>query len=121
MSDSHEELEFIKGILLGGVVGVTFALLFTPKTGKEIRENLWKIILRAKEESYPEIEEVQKKAEELLLEATRKLEEVKKVAGSAIAYAEEEEDAEEETLKGSPARQKPKTSKPRKRTRKSSR
>ncbi len=45
---------FLAGLLLGGIVGGVAALLVTPKTGREIRDDLSedaeKILARAKEE-----------------------------------------------------------------------
>lgn len=42
-SDAREKLDtktFIIGAIIGGVVGAATALLFTPKSGKEIRSDL---------------------------------------------------------------------------------
>lgn len=40
MSDNINSKDFIIGTLIGGMVGATLALLFAPKSGKELREDI---------------------------------------------------------------------------------
>lgn len=53
MSDNRT-IEFLKGMVLGGVVGAVVALLYAPKSGKETREDIGEkmdeLYAKAKEE-----------------------------------------------------------------------
>lgn len=44
--------EFFVGAVIGGIIGATVALLTTPKTGKEMREDLKESLEVAKDKSY---------------------------------------------------------------------
>lgn len=44
--------EFVVGAVIGGLIGATVALLTTPKTGKEMREDLKEGLEVAKDKSY---------------------------------------------------------------------
>lgn len=44
--------EFVVGAVIGGLIGATVALLTTPKTGKEMREDLKESLEVAKDKSY---------------------------------------------------------------------
>ncbi|SFX44402.1 Gas vesicle protein [Thermoactinomyces sp. DSM 45891] len=43
--------EFVVGAVIGGIIGATVALLTTPKTGKEMREDLKEGLEVAKDKS----------------------------------------------------------------------
>ncbi|MGA9109083.1 MAG: YtxH domain-containing protein [Smithella sp.] len=52
MSDNHGNL--LAGFIIGGLIGITFGILFAPKSGKEMREdiaqNTDKLLVKAKDE-----------------------------------------------------------------------
>jgi len=73
MSDSNEGLEFFKGMLFGGAVGAILALLYAPKSGEELREDLRKGLLEASDEAEEKLELIQKHAEKLLAETREQL------------------------------------------------
>lgn len=80
-------LEFFKGFLFGGIVGAVVSLLYAPKSGKEMREDIRQKSLEFKGDAEAQIELVQKRAEELLEETKQQLSELRKQAESAVAEA----------------------------------
>lgn len=77
-------LEFFKGFLFGGIVGAVVSLLYAPKSGKEIREDIRQRSLEMRDDAEARLELAQKKAEVLLQETTKQLEELRKEAESAV-------------------------------------
>ena len=80
---------FVKGLLMGGFIGAGLALLYAPKTGKELREDIKeksselkldaeKIYTEAKTVSADVLVDGLKKAEQLKKEAEIKFEQAKK-------------------------------------------
>ena len=55
----------IKGIIIGGLIGVAFGILYAPKSGKETREGI-----------RHSTEELLEKAKEQFEEATRRIEQL---------------------------------------------
>ena len=40
MSENHSDL--VLGLLIGGLIGAAFGILFAPKSGKEMREDIFR-------------------------------------------------------------------------------
>ena len=78
MTNSSGGSDFFKGALFGGIIGVVAGLLFAPKSGKETREDIRKCSLEMKDKSLEKLEVVQKRAEEILMETKKQLDELKK-------------------------------------------
>lgn len=89
---SHEGDGFFKGFVFGGLVGAVIALLYAPKSGKEMREDLLKTSLDLKDDAEAKLELAQKKAEALLDETKKQLEDLRKEARSAVADIKSEVD-----------------------------
>jgi len=68
MSDEGRGLEFLAGVVLGGLVGAVAALLLAPQPGEETREQLREKSIELKERMIELSEEARKKAEELQAE-----------------------------------------------------
>jgi len=72
MSDRIED--FIKGLLIGGLVGAALGILYAPKSGKEMREDICKkseeLVTKAKEE-YEQVLDKSKKAYEAAVSELR--------------------------------------------------
>jgi len=70
MSDS-KKIEFLKGLLIGGLIGAAAGILFAPKSGKETREDISRktqeLLVKAKDE-YEIALEKSKKAYEAAVE-----------------------------------------------------
>jgi len=66
MAQEDDKLAFLKGLLLGGAVGAVLALLFAPKSGKELREDIARKATGLKEEAERRFEEVKTKTAELV-------------------------------------------------------
>lgn len=75
--------EFFKGFLFGGIVGAAFSLLYAPKTGKEMREDIRQRSLELKGEADDKIELAQKRLENLLDESRKQIETLRKEAEEA--------------------------------------
>ena len=55
---------FLKGLLLGGTIGAVLALLYAPKSGREMREDIKRSAEGVLNEVEGELDKIQKKAEE---------------------------------------------------------
>lgn len=100
---SHENnnaKSFIVGLLAGGAIGALVALLFAPKSGKELRADLKlkgeeyldeaeKYISEAREKAKELINEGKKKSEKIISEAKMKSQEIIKDAEKIINEAKE--------------------------------
>lgn len=65
MSDEGRGLEFLAGVVLGGLVGAAAALLLAPQPGEETREQLREKSIELKDRMIDLTEEARKKAEDL--------------------------------------------------------
>ncbi len=79
--------DFLKGVLVGGLIGAAVGILFAPKSGKETREDIARkteeIIKKAKDEYEVAVEKSKmayesaiKKAKEIQMMAREKVEDV---------------------------------------------
>lgn len=84
MSDSRNDSEFFKGFLFGGLVGAVIALLYAPKSGKEVREDIRKMSSDLVDDAEGKLKLAQKKAETLFEETKKQLEDLQKEAESAM-------------------------------------
>ena len=85
MSDNGDSgFEFFKGFLFGGIVGAVFTLLYAPKSGKEVREELRQRSLELRDDAEARLELAQKKAEELLAETRKELEKLRQEATATV-------------------------------------
>ena len=86
MSDNSDSgFEFFKGFLFGGIVGAVVTLLYAPKSGKEVREDLRQRSLELRDDAESKLELAQKKAEELLAETKQQLEHLRREASTAVS------------------------------------
>jgi len=84
MSDNNGGSEFFKGFLFGGIAGAVIALLYAPKSGKEVREDIRKISADLTDDAQGTLKSAQEKAETLFEETKKQLEELQKEAESAL-------------------------------------
>ena len=84
MGTNGDDLSFFKGFLWGGIAGAIAALLFAPKSGKEMREDIRKRSMELRDDAVARLELAQKKAEDILLETKKQLGELKLNAESAV-------------------------------------
>ncbi len=104
-----DESRFVRGFLIGSILGVLAGMLFAPKPGKELRADL----KRKGEEVFDEakhlysetrskasviLEDARHRAEELIKEANRQLAEARQKAREVLRSAEKK--AGEEEAKG---------------------
>jgi gas vesicle protein len=78
---------FLLGVLIGGVLGGLAALLYAPKTGKELRAEIREKGLEAFEEAKHAYSDVKSKAKAILEDAQRRAEELKREADRQLAEA----------------------------------
>lgn len=82
---------FLMGLLAGGAVGAGFALLYTPKTGKEMREEIgrrtdeYKSIAREKASTI--LKDVEHRTDNLLTATQRKMNSLLEDAEHALSSA----------------------------------
>lgn len=86
MSNNNDSggFEFFKGFLFGGIVGAVVSLLYAPKSGKEVREDIRKRSLDLRDDAEAKLELAQKRAEEVMADTRKQLEELRKDAESAV-------------------------------------
>lgn len=84
MSENSGGSEFFKGFLFGGIAGAVIALLYAPKPGKEVRQDIRKISADLTDDAQVTLKSAQKKAETLFEETKKQLEELRKEAESAL-------------------------------------
>lgn len=98
--DNNSGKSFIVGLLAGGAIGALIALLFAPKSGKELRSDLRhkseeyldeaeKYISEAREKAKELINEGKKRSEKIISEAKSKSQELIKDAEKIINEAKE--------------------------------
>ena len=80
---------FFKGVLFGGILGAVAALLLAPKTGKEMREDLYRRSLEVKDDVELKLEQAVKRAEEILAESQQKLGHFRNEATASLKNFEE--------------------------------
>lgn len=94
---------FFIGLLAGGAIGAAIALLYAPKTGKELRQDIKsrtddyldeadKYIAEAKDKAINLINDGKKKSEKLIKEAKEKSEELLKDAEKVLDEAKAKTD-----------------------------
>jgi gas vesicle protein len=98
--DNNNAKSFIVGLLAGGAIGALIALLFAPKSGKELRADLKlkgeeyldeaeRYISEAREKAKELINEGKKKSEKIIEEAKSKSQEIIRDAQKIINEAKE--------------------------------
>ncbi|MBC8184592.1 YtxH domain-containing protein [candidate division KSB1 bacterium] len=80
-------VSFIKGLLFGGFIGAGLALLYAPKTGKELREELKEKSGELKSEAEKYYAEAKDISSDLLVDGLKKAEQLKKDAEVAFEEA----------------------------------
>ena len=88
-NDRGGDSGFFKGILFGGVIGAIAALLLAPKTGREMREDICRHSSDLKDDIEQKLELAVKKAEDILTESKRKLENFKNEAKTGLKDLED--------------------------------
>jgi gas vesicle protein len=92
MSDKSSK-GFIYGFLAGGIIGAVVALLYAPKTGKEMRDSIKKNAEKVMGEADDYIELAKNSVSEVINEAKKKSEDLvthaKEQAKNLIAESEE--------------------------------
>ena len=80
---------FFKGFLFGGLIGAVAALLFAPKTGREMREDISRRSRELKDDVELKLEQAVIKAEEILAESRQRLENFRNEARTGLKNLEE--------------------------------
>ncbi len=101
MSNSRD-LDFLKGLLIGGLIGAAAGILFAPKSGKETREDISRksqeLYSRAKEE-YDTAVDKSKKAYESAVERMKEVQaSARRKAGEAEEKVEQWAEKGKDTL-----------------------
>ena len=87
--DQRGDSGFFKGFLFGGLLGAIAALLFAPKSGREMREDISRRSLELKDDVELKLEHAVKRAEEILAESRQKLENFRNEARAEFKNLEE--------------------------------
>ena len=80
-------VSFIKGLLFGGMIGAGLALLYAPKSGKELREDLKEKSTELKNEAEKYYEEAKDISGDLLVDGLKKAKKLKKDAEIKVEEA----------------------------------
>ncbi len=77
MNNINDKLPvFAAGVLIGGVVGGTFAMLFTPFSGKKLRRKILRTTNYLLDDANEYIESQKTRAEEVLRQSKKKADEI---------------------------------------------
>ena len=87
--DQRGDSGFFKGFLFGGLLGAIAALLFAPKSGREMREDISRRSQELKDDVELKLEHAVKRAEEILAESRQKLENFRNDARAEFKNLEE--------------------------------
>ena len=87
--DQGGDSGFFKGFLFGGLLGAIAALLFAPKSGREMREDISRRSLELKDDVELKLEQAVKRAEEILVESRQKLENFRNETKAELKHLEE--------------------------------
>jgi gas vesicle protein len=90
MANGNDGSDFIKGLLFGGLFGAVIALLYAPKSGKEMRDEIKQRSLELMDDAESGLEVAQKRAEAILADATKQIDELRKEAEKAVGDLKEE-------------------------------
>ena len=97
---SEKTNDFLKGVLIGGLIGAAVGILFAPKSGKETREDIARktedIIKKAKDEYELAVEKSKmayesaiKKAKEIQMMAREKVDDVEEAVSDLTEKGKE--------------------------------
>ena len=84
---AQDDYSFLKGVLFGGIVGAVTALLFAPKSGKELRAELTDKGAETLDEAKRAYTETWGKAKAIMDDALQRAEELKKEAQRQLSEA----------------------------------
>jgi len=93
-NNNDSGFEFFKGVLFGGVVGAVVALLYAPKTGQEMRDEIRERSLEMRDDAEAKLELAQRKAEALLEETRKQLEKLREEAETAATEVVDKAEAQ---------------------------
>jgi gas vesicle protein len=89
---------FALGIILGGALGASLALLFAPESGRRTRERLRDLAADARDKSKDVSDELRDKAEDVLERGREVLKEKKLILSAAVQAGKEASQRERERL-----------------------
>ena len=84
MSNNGNGGEFFKGLIFGGIVGAVAALLYAPKTGREMRDEIRHRSLDLRDDVDAKLELAQRRAEKLMQQTEAELADLRKDAEAAL-------------------------------------
>ncbi|MBN2367317.1 MAG: YtxH domain-containing protein [Calditrichaeota bacterium] len=84
MASKEQGYSFFTGLMLGGAVAATFALLYAPKSGKKLRKDIRKKSGNLLNEAESRYKELQDMAEDVLSDTEKRINMMKKNADTAI-------------------------------------
>ncbi len=85
--NSCDHSSFFKGLLIGGALGAITALLFAPKSGKELRSDIKRKGEEAVEGTKRVYGETRDKAQQILAEASERAQELREEASRQMTKA----------------------------------
>lgn len=91
--NGFERDSFFKGFLIGGIVGAVVALLYAPKSGKELRSDIVRKSEEAVEGSKRLYNDAKAKAQAIISDAVEKAQALKEEAAEHLATARQKAEA----------------------------
>lgn len=87
-----QEKSFLRGLLLGGLVGAVAALLYAPKSGKEMRRDIKRKSRELYEDAEGQFEDLKEKAEDIIEDGKRQAAHLRRQAEKKMQEAREAAD-----------------------------
>jgi gas vesicle protein len=84
MALKNGSMKFVEGLMIGGAVAATVALLYAPKSGKKLRKDIRRKSNELIDDAESRFDDIQEMAENVVDDAEKRIKKIRKNTESAI-------------------------------------